>query len=89
MRKILEKPFESYGDLTLTGLSMHCKNLYEQSNAKMMMCYRSLSNDQMDKKRKRIHGELICLIIHYNMACLMIKVQIELNLYIKIKMYII
>ena len=34
---------ESYGDLTLHDLSMHCKNLYELSLAGKMMCYGSLS----------------------------------------------
>ena len=34
---------ESYGDLTLLDLSMHCKNLYELSLAGKMMCYGSLS----------------------------------------------
>ena len=35
---------KSYGDLILMELYMHCKNLYEQSNAGKIMCYGSLSH---------------------------------------------
>ena len=37
------KRVESYGDLTLHDLSMHCKNLYELALAGKIMCYGSLS----------------------------------------------
>ena len=38
------KRVDSYGDLTLHDLSMHCKNLYELSLAEKMMCYGSLAH---------------------------------------------
>ena len=44
MGNLKGKRVESYGDLTLLDLSMHCKNLYELSLAEKMMCYGSFSH---------------------------------------------
>ena len=38
------KHVESYGDLTLHDLSVHCKNLYELSHVGKMVCCGSLSH---------------------------------------------
>ena len=35
---------ESYGDITLLDISMHCKTIYELLSSRKMVCYGSLSN---------------------------------------------